>query len=241
MSQKCGRTSCHERRSAERTERSSIVITGPTSDHSVKTTTPGTTNRAKPSERRERQHDVGRDEPAQRKHVPDLGNAEVGMPVQVGADDLVEDARVHDDTDHREHRGGGRRDGRRRRGATRDDRSRARLRAHRWPRRSRTRRTPCRRPARTVLDRCAAPPRPRRTRGRPAPPSTRPHRIERATDHAGTLTRLSPGAVDHTPRLGAKPGRETRSTPSTRCRAAYPKRQSARSRSWSVVRGSTVR
>ena len=32
------------------------------------------------------------------------------MSVQVGADDLVEDARVHDDTHHREHRGGGRGD-----------------------------------------------------------------------------------------------------------------------------------
>ena len=30
------------------------------------------------------------------------------MSVQVGSNDLVEDARVHDDTHHREHRGGGR-------------------------------------------------------------------------------------------------------------------------------------
>ncbi len=49
MIQKCGRTSCHERRNAGTTARSSIVITGPTSAHNVKISTPGTTNRARPA------------------------------------------------------------------------------------------------------------------------------------------------------------------------------------------------
>ena len=51
-----------------------------------------------------------RDEPPQRQHAPDLLEAEVGMAVQVRADHLVEDAGVDHDADHREDRGGGRRD-----------------------------------------------------------------------------------------------------------------------------------
>src|SRR3954466_1735282 len=49
VSQKYGRTTCHERLSAEPTERSSMVMTGPTSDKNVKATTPGTTNTARPA------------------------------------------------------------------------------------------------------------------------------------------------------------------------------------------------
>ena len=97
MSQKQGRTSCHERRNAEPTARSSIVITGPTSDHMVKTTTPGTTNRARPTSVATASTTSAATSRPQREHPPDLANAKVGMSVQVGADDLVEDARVHDD------------------------------------------------------------------------------------------------------------------------------------------------
>ena len=110
MSQKCGRTSCHERRNAEPTARSSIVITGPTSDHSVKISTPGTTNSASPASVASASTTSAATSRPNGQHPPDLADAEVGMSVEVRSDDLVEDAGVDDDTDHREHRRCGRRD-----------------------------------------------------------------------------------------------------------------------------------
>ena len=72
MSQKYGRTSCHERRNAEPTERSSMVITGPTSDHKREDDHARDHEQGQASERRNRQHHVGRHEPAQREHPPNL-------------------------------------------------------------------------------------------------------------------------------------------------------------------------
>ena len=61
-------------------------------------------------ERCQRQQHVRSDESPEWEYSPYFPNTQIGVSVEMRADDLVDDARVHDDTGHREDRSRGRGD-----------------------------------------------------------------------------------------------------------------------------------